>query len=137
MLMIKEYWNLIGQERFLAITWELDFSQACSFRRILMNHNNFYFTQIPGKTYDMFLAILVRFCPMGIFSQKNPALSHTTIYGPLTSCKVSEKNYWRSHEKLWTEGKMDGQTLFYWTLSAEAVVGGLTTSLQEVTGGNT
>ena len=93
-----------------------------------MNHNNFYFTQIPGKTYDMFLAILVRFFPMEIFSQKNPALSHTTIYGPLTSCKVSEK---------WTEGKMDGQTLFYWTLLAEAVVGGLTTSLQEVTGGNT
>ena len=53
MLMIKEYWNPIGQEPFLAITWELDFSQACSFLRMLMNHNNFRFTQIPDKTNDM------------------------------------------------------------------------------------
>ena len=51
--MIKEYWNLIGREPFLAITWELDFSQACSFRRMLMNHKNFHFTQIPDKTNDM------------------------------------------------------------------------------------
>ena len=34
----KSNWNLIGQEPFLAITWELDFSQACSFCRMLMNH---------------------------------------------------------------------------------------------------
>ena len=51
-LMTKEYWNLIGREPFLAITWELDFSQACSFRRMLKNHN-FHFTQIPDKTNDM------------------------------------------------------------------------------------
>ena len=30
-LTIKEYWNLIGWESFLAITWESCFSQACSF----------------------------------------------------------------------------------------------------------
>ena len=46
-LMIKEYWNLIGQELFLATTWKLDFSQACSFCKMLMNHRNFYLTQIP------------------------------------------------------------------------------------------
>ena len=51
--MIKEYWILIGWEPFLSLTWELDFPQACSFRRILMNHKNFDFTQIPDKTNDM------------------------------------------------------------------------------------
>ena len=50
---IKEYCNLICQEPFLAITWEADFSQASSFRRMLMNHKNFRFTQIPDKTNDM------------------------------------------------------------------------------------
>ena len=51
--MIKEYWNLIGPEPFLAITWELDFFQASNFRRMLLNHNNFHFTQIPDKTNDV------------------------------------------------------------------------------------
>ena len=96
--MIKEYWNLIGQEPFLSLTWELDFSQACSFRRMLMNHKNFDFTQIPDKINDMiflkspktmflgyFWPFLVIFAQWGYF-QKNPALLHTTIYGPLTPC---------------------------------------------------
>ena len=52
-LMIKEYWNLIGPEPFLTVTWELDFSQACSFDTMLMNHNNSHFTQIPDKTNAM------------------------------------------------------------------------------------
>ena len=30
-LTIREYWNLIGQESSLGITWESCFSQACSF----------------------------------------------------------------------------------------------------------
>ena len=97
-LTIKEYWNLIGREPFLAITWEPDFSQACSFRRMLMNHKNFHFTQIPDKTNDviflkspktMFLGhfwpFLVIFAQWGFFP-KNPALSHITRYGPLTPC---------------------------------------------------
>ena len=97
-LTIKKYWNLIGWEPFSAITWGPDFSQACSFRRMLMNHKNFHFTQIPDKNNDviflkspktMFLGhfwpFLVIFARWGFFP-KNPALSHTTIYGPLTPC---------------------------------------------------
>ena len=53
MLMIKEYWNLIGRDPFLAITWELDVSQACSFCRMLMDYKNFRLTPIPGKTNDL------------------------------------------------------------------------------------
>ena len=44
---IKKYWNLIGREQFLTITREPDFSQACSFPRMLMNRKNFRFTLIP------------------------------------------------------------------------------------------
>ena len=89
--MIKKYWNLIGQEVFLAITWELDFSQACSFRRMLMNHKNFHYTQIPDKTNNviflkspktMFWAILGHFGQMEIFSKKIQPC-HTQLYmGP-------------------------------------------------------
>ena len=79
-LTIKEYWNLISQEHFLALTWEPDFSQACSFCRMLINHKNFRFTQIPDKTNDMiflkspktlflghFWLFFGHFDPMGIF----------------------------------------------------------------------
>ena len=88
MLMIKEYWNLIGWEPFLSLTWELDFSQACSFRRMLMNHKNFDFTQIPDKTNDviflkspktMFLGHFWPFLPDGDFFQKIQ-LCHTQLY---------------------------------------------------------
>ena len=62
-LTIKEYWNLIGPEPFLAITWEPDFFQACSFRRLLMNHKNFHFTQIPDKTNHLIFLN----CPKTVF----------------------------------------------------------------------
>ena len=87
MLMIKEYWNLIDQEPFLAITRELDFSQPCSFCRMLMNHNNVDFTQIPDKTNDMiflkspktmFWAIFDHFYLIGVFSKKSSC--HTQLY---------------------------------------------------------
>ena len=52
-LTIKEYWNLIDWQPFLAITWKPDFSQAWGFCRLLMNHKNFHFTQIPDKTNDI------------------------------------------------------------------------------------
>ena len=41
----------------------------------------------------------------------------------------------QSRENVHKDGRMDGQTLFYSTLLAEA--GAPTTSLQQVTGGNT
>ena len=86
--MIKEYWNLIGWESFLSLTWELDFSQACSFRGILMNHKNFDFTQIPDKTNDvislkkpetLFLGNFWPFLPDGDFFQKIQ-LCRTQLY---------------------------------------------------------
>ena len=83
---LKSHWL----RAIFAFTWELDFSQPCSFLRMLMNHKNFYFTQIPNKTNDViflkspgpFLTIFTWW----EFFPKNPALSHTTIYGPLTLC---------------------------------------------------
>ena len=50
---IQRYWNLIGQETFSAKTWEPDFYQAWGFPRMLMNHKNFHFTQIPVKNNDV------------------------------------------------------------------------------------
>ena len=46
---LKSYWL----RAFFAFTWELDFSQACSFFRMLMNHKNIDFTQISDKTNDV------------------------------------------------------------------------------------
>ena len=70
--MIKEYWNLIDQGPFLAITWEPDFSQAWSFCKMLMNHKNFHFTQIPDKTND----VIRSFLPDGDFPQKSGSVTH-------------------------------------------------------------
>ena len=84
----------IGWETFLVITWKPDFSQACSFRRMLMNQKNFHFTQIPDKTngtiffksqktlvFVPFLTIFGHSCTMGIFSKKSSC--HTQLYmGP-------------------------------------------------------
>ena len=61
-----------------------------------MNHKNF--TQNPDKTNDMIFLKTPKtmfsdhfdhfwlFLPNGDFFQKNLALSHKTIYGPLTPC---------------------------------------------------
>ena len=87
---LKSHWL----RAIFAFTWELDFSQARSFLRTLMNHENFDFTQIPGKTNNMiflksskntFLGHFWPFLPDRDFFQKIQ-LSHTTIYGPLTLC---------------------------------------------------
>ena len=51
-LTIKEYWNLIDRESFLAIIWEPDFSQACSFVeccrtiRTFVLYQSFFFIKI-------------------------------------------------------------------------------------------
>ena len=144
MLMIKEYWNLIDQDPFLAITWEIDFSQACSFRRMLRNHNNFHFTQIPDKNNDliflkspktMFLGHFRSFLPNGNFFQKI-RLCHTQLYKDSQHhAKFQKKLMSQSRENARRDRRMDGQILFYRTLPAEA--GGPTTSPQQVTGGNT
>ena len=51
-------------------------------------------------------------------------MSDKTIYGPLTPCKVSEKNIESILRNLLTDGRTDertdGQTLFHRTLPAEA-----------------
>ena len=127
---IKKYWNLIGREPFLAITWESDFSQACSFRRMLMNHKNFYFTQIPDKTnnnflkksknhvFGPFLTIFGHFCPMGIFSKKSGSVIHNYIRAPNTMLqKKLMSQFW---ENVRTGGGTDGRTLFYRIFLAEA-----------------
>ena len=130
-LTIKEYWNLIGWEPFLAINWELDFFQACSFRRMLMNHMNAHFSQIPEKTNDviflespktLFWGQFWSFLPVGDFFQKI-WLSHTTLYGPLTPCQVPEKTNEPIPRKLMNRQKdrrKDGQTQFHRTLAAKA-----------------
>ena len=74
-----------------------------------MAHENFCFIPIPDKTNDLitvlgpFLTIFAQWR----FSQKNPALSHTSIYEPLTPCKVSEKTNEPILRKLMD--RMDGQ----------------------------
>ena len=65
---MKEYWNLAGGEPFLAITWESDFSLACSFCRMWKNHKNFRFTPIPDKTnYLIFLKSKKKPCFLALF----------------------------------------------------------------------
>ena len=48
--LIMKYWQLKNTEISLP---RAIFSQACSFCRMLMNHENFHFTQIRDKTNDM------------------------------------------------------------------------------------
>ena len=116
---------LIGREPFLTITWEPGFSQACSFRRMLMNLKNFHLTQIPDKTNDMiqkpffasFLTILVILPNRDVFQKIQ--LSHITIDGPLTACWVSEKNNEPIPRKLtyrWKDEQKDRHTLFFRTI---------------------
>ena len=93
--LLVKYWRLkntdIGWEPFLAILWELDFSQACSFHGMLMNYKNFHFTWIPNKANDviflkspktMLLGHFWPFSPDRGFFQKIQ-LCHTQLYmGP-------------------------------------------------------
>ena len=93
--LLVKYWRLKNTEMSLA--WEPDFSQACSFRRMLMNHKNFHFTQIPDKTNNMiflkspkimflghFWPFFGHFCPVGIFSKKSSSVTHNYIWAPKT-----------------------------------------------------
>ena len=82
---------------------EREFSQIWDLRRKLANHKTLHFRSFLAKTNDsilrkspktLFLGLFGPFFPifqkMRIFP-KNPALSLFIIYGPLTSCKISEK----------------------------------------------
>ena len=93
-----EFWQIKNTEISLAkniLGYNLRtrfFPSMQSFCRMLMNHRNFCFTQIPDKTNDMIflgspktLRILVTFAQWGLFP-KILALSHITIYGPLKPC---------------------------------------------------
>ena len=127
---IKEYWNLIGREPFLTITWESGFSQACSFHRMLMKLKNFHLTQIPDKTNDMiflkspkilFWVIFYHFwsfLPNRDVFQKIQ-LSHIIIDEPLTACWFSEKNNEPIPRKLryrWKDERKDRHTLIFRTI---------------------
>ena len=105
--LLVKYWQLKNTEISLAERhfWLLLVNQifpkhACSFCRMLKTHKDFPFTQIPDKTNDIIFLkspknpFLGHFLPffLIVFSE-NPALSHITIYGPLTPCKVSEKTH--------------------------------------------
>ena len=104
--------NLTGRHPFLAITWEPDFFQACSFCRMLMNHMNFNFAQIPGNTNGMIFLKSPKTMSLGHFWPFLPDtdffqkiwLCHTQLYmGPCHH--VSQ-----SWENLRTDGRMDGRT---------------------------
>ena len=100
----KEYWNLIDRETFLAITWEVDFSQACSFRRMLINHKDLHFTQTLDKSNN---AIFLK-------SLKTTSLGHfwdEPIPRKLTDRRKDGRKDWPK------DGKTD--TLFYRPLPAE------------------
>ena len=92
--LLVKYWWLKNTEISLAEShFSQDFSQAWRFCRMLINHKNFHFTQIPDKTNDviflkspktMFLGHFRSFLPDGEFFPKIELL-HTTLYGLLTT----------------------------------------------------
>ena len=70
--LLVTYWRLKNTETSLTkshfwLTWEPDFSQACSFCRMLINHKNFHFTQIPDKTNDVIFLKVQKTMFLGIF----------------------------------------------------------------------
>ena len=81
--LLVKYWQLKNTE----------ISLAERLRRMLINHKNFHFTQIPDKTNNviflkspktMFWAIFDHFCLMEIFSKKSGSVTHNYIWAPNT-----------------------------------------------------
>ena len=87
-LTIKEYWNLIGWEPFLAITWESDFSKACSFLKMLMNHKIFHSTKIPYKINDVIFL-------------KSPKILFWGHFRPFLAAGDSFQKIWLCHIQLY------------------------------------
>ena len=113
---IKEYWNIIGRDPFLAITWETNFYQACCFCRMLMSQMNFRFTPISDKTNDeiflkspktLFFIILVIFARWRIFPKKSGFVTQNFIWTPNAMLSF-RKNQWANSEK--TYGQTEGWT---------------------------
>ena len=104
---------------------ELEFSQIWDFRRKLANHNTLHFRSFLAKTNDSILRKSPKTLFLGLFRPlfpifekmrifpKNPALSLFYIYGPLTSCKKSEKTNEpipRTLRYARTDGRTDART---------------------------
>ena len=114
-LMIKEYWNLIGQETFSTITWGQDFCQAFNLHRMLMNHKNSHFKAIPEKTHDIILncvfgpfwTIFCYFCLTAICF-KNPASVPCNYIWTHNTILSFRKNSWANSKKPY--GKIECQT---------------------------
>ena len=78
---MKSHWP--GE--FLAINWDLGFSQASSFHRISMTHKNFHFASSRDKSNDkIFLKgpKTLSFLPDGDFFLKKVQLHAQTYMGP-------------------------------------------------------
>ena len=80
------------------------FFPSMQFSQMLMNRNNFHFTQIPDKTNDL---IFLK-SPKTMFLGHFRSFSHTTIYGP-NIMQSFRKSYWANPVKTYgqTEGWMD------------------------------
>ena len=111
---IKEYWNLIGQEEpFLATTWGPDFSQACSFPKMLMNLKNFRFTKNSRQNWWCdFLKnsknpVFVPFLTIFGFFLKRLAVTHNYIWATNTILSFRKKLMSQFQENLWTNRRAE------------------------------
>ena len=103
---------------FRSVTREPDFSQTCTFQRMIENHDRFDFRTL--RTNISWLNFLLK-CKNPIFGPflakigttriflKNRAQSLFNPYWPLTSCKKSEKSYDSIPRKSRTDGRKDGR----------------------------
>ena len=102
---------------------------------MLMNHKNFHLTQISDKSNDIIflkspktmffgpvLTIFGHFCLVEISSKKSSSVTHNYIWALKTMLRFRKKLMSQSQENLWTDGRTDGQTLFYRNLPVEAGV---------------
>ena len=113
---------------------EWKFFQIWDLRRKLANHKTLQFRSFLEKTNDwnlrkspktIFLGLFGPFSPFlrkSEFFLKNPALSLLSIYGPLTSCKISKKSnepiprkvrYRRTDGYYWPSEVSDTSSFYY------------------------
>ena len=111
-LTIKEYWNLIRPQPILAITWEPDFSQTCSFYRILKDHKNFHFIPIPDKANHLIFKKVRKILFFGPFWHsffQKILLYHIQLNVAPNTILSFRKNKWANSEKTceYTIGRTD------------------------------